>query len=394
MTEQTKPKLRPVRQCDISDPIGETLRQHHEQMVGLSYAAALLLIGDLRKELTAAVEPVVVQAMEYEQHESRAEVDRLRAELADALVRTRKLAAEVDQLLGKVAEQDALLTQAYASNGERQEELVQLDAALEKALAERDRLAEVSGRVLDLTTTALRYGTDSDRQIKVAVDRGDSAEELFYAGAYRALQAVRDLIRGGHALTWDGTPHSTSGTETAATSTRILNLVEQYATARLTASGGEFESAPAAFRAAREADDLRMEITTVVRSTPSYVHRLLDAYLTGHPLDFGGEQVPADVVQRLAAAPSGEQPTEPAAKPRPNRPKLTPWVGKEWPPGGDPNRRWRDCGTCEDDIWPGEQVYPAQDGGIECVVCHVKAPADQSGTEEPTTEPAGEVDRG
>lgn len=54
---------------------------------------------------------------------------------------------------------------------------------------------------------------------------------------------------------------------------------------------------------------------TNAQATPAYVHRLLDAYLTGHPLDFGAAGVPADVVQRLvAAAPSGEQPTtEPGA---------------------------------------------------------------------------------
>ncbi len=34
-------------------------------------------------------------------------------------------------------------------------------------------------------------------------------------------------------------------------------------------------------------------------ATPAYVHRLLDAYLTGEPLDFAGTAVPADVRARL-----------------------------------------------------------------------------------------------
>lgn len=38
--------------------------------------------------------------------------------------------------------------------------------------------------------------------------------------------------------------------------------------------------------------------------TPPYVHRLLDAYLTGHPLDFRGEPVPLDVQRRLENEPS------------------------------------------------------------------------------------------
>jgi len=35
---------------------------------------------------------------------------------------------------------------------------------------------------------------------------------------------------------------------------------------------------------------------------PPYAHRLLDALLTGRPLDFGKEKVPADIVERLDEA--------------------------------------------------------------------------------------------
>lgn len=37
-------------------------------------------------------------------------------------------------------------------------------------------------------------------------------------------------------------------------------------------------------------------------TTPAYVHRILDAWLTGAPLDFQGAEVPADVQERLADA--------------------------------------------------------------------------------------------
>jgi hypothetical protein len=36
--------------------------------------------------------------------------------------------------------------------------------------------------------------------------------------------------------------------------------------------------------------------------TPPYVHRLLDAFLTGEPLNFGVQFVPQDVRNRLGAA--------------------------------------------------------------------------------------------
>jgi hypothetical protein len=39
--------------------------------------------------------------------------------------------------------------------------------------------------------------------------------------------------------------------------------------------------------------------------TPPYVHALLDAFLTGEPLNFGREWVPEDVQARLTEAVSG-----------------------------------------------------------------------------------------
>jgi len=48
-------------------------------------------------------------------------------------------------------------------------------------------------------------------------------------------------------------------------------------------------------------------------ATPTYVHHLLDAYLTGRPLNFHGAPVPLDVQRRLEhAAATGQMGPVPA----------------------------------------------------------------------------------
>lgn len=46
-------------------------------------------------------------------------------------------------------------------------------------------------------------------------------------------------------------------------------------------------------------DECLPEIPTV---TPQWAHRLLDAFLTGEPLNFGGELPPPDIRERLDRA--------------------------------------------------------------------------------------------
>lgn len=59
--------------------------------------------------------------------------------------------------------------------------------------------------------------------------------------------------------------------------------------------------------------------------TPAYVHRLLDAFLSGQPLNFGTEHPPQDVQDRLTAAVQQGQlgtvevPAEPAPETRRRR---------------------------------------------------------------------------
>jgi hypothetical protein len=43
----------------------------------------------------------------------------------------------------------------------------------------------------------------------------------------------------------------------------------------------------------------------------------------------------------------------------------------------NPERPFRVCAGCGDYVWPGEQVYHVDGGGIRCAVCQVKSPSER-----------------